>query len=299
MRYTSGHSIARALGGRKAGRNWMARCPAHDDREPSLSISDANDGKVLVCCHAGCDQQQVIAALRSRGLWAENAPQLFQRSAPHASTANQLNHLAAKRTKDAVAIWGKAVPPQGTLVETYLGARGLYLPPPAMLRFHTGLKHPSGGFWPTMVALVTRGSDGISLAIHRTFLSRDGSRKAPVDPQKMMLGPCSGGAVRLAPAGDVLMVGEGIETCLAAMQARGHPAWAALSTSGLLALGLPVDVRDVIVLADGDNAGEAAARGAALRWKREGRRVRIARPPKGMDFNDMLLGHTSQIKEGA
>ena len=55
------------------------------------------------------------------------------------------------------------------------------------------------------------------------------------------------------------MVGEGIESCLAAMQARGLPAWAALSTSGLLALDLPKDVRDVIVLADGDDAGEAAA----------------------------------------
>ena len=74
------------------------------------------------------------------------------------------------------------------------------------------------------------------------------------------------------------------------MQATGHPAWAALSTSGLLALDLPPDVRDVIVLADGDEAGKAAARGAALRWKREGRRVRIAHPPNGMDFNDMLLG---------
>jgi hypothetical protein len=144
--------------------------------------------------------------------------------------------------------------------------------------------------WPTMVAFVTRGIDDVPLAIHRTFLVRDGGSKAPVDPQKMMLGPCRGGAVRLAPAGDMLMVGEGIETCLAAMQASGHPAWAALSTSGLMALDLPQSVRDVIVLADGDEAGKAAARGAALRWKREGRRVRIAYPSEGMDFNDMVLG---------
>jgi putative DNA primase/helicase len=104
--------------------------------------------------------------------------------------------------------------------------------------------------------------------------------------------------VRLAAPGDVLMVGEGIETCLAAMQATGNPAWAALSTSGLRALDLPKDVRDVIVLADGDDAGEAAARDCAWRWKREGRRVRIARPPQGMDFNDMLMDRTPRIKEG-
>ena len=113
-----------------------------------------------------------------------------------------------------------------------------------------------------MVALVTRGSDDRPLAIHRTFLARDGSGKALIDPQKMMLGPCRGGAVRLGTPGNVLMVGEGIETCLSAMQAKGHPAWAALSTSGLLALDLPDDVRDVIVLAERvtpHNAGSVKA----------------------------------------
>ncbi len=55
----------------------------------------------------------------------------------------------------------------------------------------------------------------------------------------------------------------------------------------------------MIVLADGDEAGEAAARDCALRWKRQGRRVRIARPPQGMDFNDMLSGRAPRIEEGA
>lgn len=110
----------------------------------------------------------------------------------------------------------------------------------------------------------------------------------------MMLGPCRGGAVRLAPPSDVLMIGEGIETCLAAMQETGHPAWAALSTSGLRSLDLPNEVRDVIVLADADDPGEAAARDCGLRWKREGRRVRIARPPRGLDFNDLLSRRTLQ-----
>ena len=147
-----------------------------------------------------------------------------------------------------------------------------------------------------MVALVTNGADGMPVAIHRTYLARDGDGKAPIDPQKMMLGPCRGGAVRLAEPGDVLMIGEGVETCLAAMQASGHPAWAALSTSGLRSLDLPTNVRDVIVLADGDEAGDAAVHDCGSRWKRQGRRVRIARPPQGMDFNDMLLGRTPRIE---
>jgi putative DNA primase/helicase len=201
--------------------------------------------------------------------------------------ADDAQRKAEARDK-AVAIWQSSMPARGTLVEIYLKSRGICLPPPDVLRFHSGLKHPSGRTWPAMVALVTNGKDGSPLAIHRTFLSLDGCSKAPVEPQKMMLGPCRGGAVRLAAPGDLLMIGEGIETCLAAMQGSGHPAWAALSTSGLRALDLPDDVRDVIVLADGDDPGEAAARDCALRWKRERRRVRIARPPTGMDFNDLL-----------
>ena len=292
-------TIAKALGGRKAGGGWTARCPAHNDHEPSLSIRDGDGGKVLVRCHAGCDQTQVIAALRSRGLWSEADRRHVGKSAPRPSATKQLDQDDAKRTEAAATIWRATIPAAGTPVQSYLVSRGLYLPPPPILRFHIGLRHPSGSIWPAMVSLVTRGADDTPLAIHRTFLARDGGGKAPVDPQKMMLGPCRGGAVRLAAAGEVLMIGEGIETCLAAMQATGHPAWAALSTSGLRALDLPKEVRDVIVLADGDEPGEAAARDCAWRWRREGRRVRIARPPQGMDFNDMLMGRAPAMQEGA
>jgi hypothetical protein len=224
----SAETVAKSLDGRKVGSDWMARCPAHHDREPSLSIREADNGKILVHCHAGCEQEHVIAALRARGLWPENCPQPSRRSALHATPTSQPARDDAKRTEAGLAIWNASISSDGSLVATYLATRGLYLPLPPTLRFHAGLKHRSGGIWPAMVALVTRGVDDVPLAIHRTFLARDGSGKAPVDPQKMMLGPCRGGAVRLAPPGDVLMVSEGIETSFAAMQARGLPAWAAL-----------------------------------------------------------------------
>ena len=285
-------TIAKALGGRKAGGGWIARCPSHDDRKPSLSIRDADDGKVLVRCHAGCEQERVIATLRSRGLWTENGRRLFTRPAPRAAANDRPDRDDAQRTQAALCIWQAATPAAGTPVDAYLRSRGIGIAPPPSIRFHAGLKHPSGGIWPAMVALVTRGEDDTPLAIHRTFLGRDGAGKAPVEPQKMILGPCRGGAVRLAPISDVLMVGEGIETCFAVMQATGRPAWAALSTSGLRTLDLPAEVREVVVLADGDDPGEGAAIDAAMRWKRERRRVRIARPPQGLDFNDLLLGPT-------
>jgi hypothetical protein len=290
--------IAKALGGRRAGAGWVAHCPAHDDRTPSLSVRDSTDGKVLLRCHAGCEQERVIAALRTHGLWRERGLHSFLRQTPPPVVERLSGQDDTKRSKAALAIWHSTIPTDGTQVEAYLLSRGLHLPAPPVLRFQV-LRHSSGRTWPAMVALVTRGSDSTPLAIHRTFLARDGAGKAPVDPQKMMLGPCSGGAVRLADPSDLLMVGEGIETCLAAMQATGNPTWAALSTSGLRSLDLPKDVCDVIVLADGDDAGEAAAQDCAWRWKREGRRVRIARPPHGLDFNDMLMGRAPHIEEGA
>jgi putative DNA primase/helicase len=255
---------------------------------------------VLVRCHAGCDQRDVIVILRERGLWETTGRALrrFARKRQDGVPDNP-DADALKRSEAAFALWQASRPVGGTPVATYLRSRGLDLPASPALRFHAGLKHPSGGVWPAMVALVTRGSTGSPIAIHRSFLARNGDGKAPVDPAKMMLGPCRGGVVRLAEASDVLMIGEGIETCLAAMQATGNPAWAALSTSGLRSLDLPRDVRDLIVLADGDEPGEAAARDAARRWKREGRRVRIARPPMGMDFNDLLKARILAFDDGA
>jgi len=202
------------------------------------------------------------------------------------------------RTRYALDVWEATSPAQGTLVETYLRSRGITVEPPLAIRFHPGLQHPGGYSWPAMVALVTDGVSEEPVAVHRTFLARDGNGKAAVEQQKMMLGPCKGGVVRLAPHGDTLLVGEGIETCLSAMQASGTPTWAALSTSGLRGLALPPAIHSVTILADGDEAGEAAARDAGGRWVRERRRVRVARPPKGADFNDLLNPAVDNLEEG-
>ena len=42
---------------------WIARCPAHDDKSPSLSIMDGDDGKALLHCFAGCESSDVVAAI--------------------------------------------------------------------------------------------------------------------------------------------------------------------------------------------------------------------------------------------
>ena len=154
-------TIATALGGRKADSSWTALCPAHDDCGPSLCLQDAGDGKVLVHCHAGCTQSEVIAALRAHGLWNKRLrPQShFKRQRPRRPDNDRLESDDSKRTDMALEIWERAAPGGGTLVEDYLRSRGIHESLPPALRFRAGLRHPSGGTWPAMVALVTRRSD--------------------------------------------------------------------------------------------------------------------------------------------
>jgi len=91
--------LAKALGGaRRSGDSWQARCPAHDDRNPSLSITQ-KDGKLLLHCFAGCRQEDVIEALRARRLWAEPERRESVRpkqSKPQAAKQDELGPVIAQ-----------------------------------------------------------------------------------------------------------------------------------------------------------------------------------------------------------
>lgn len=55
--------LSRLQGVEKSGDNWVARCPAHEDRTPSLSVSTGESGKVLLHCHAGCTFPTIVHAM--------------------------------------------------------------------------------------------------------------------------------------------------------------------------------------------------------------------------------------------
>jgi putative DNA primase/helicase len=255
---------------------------------PSLSLRDGERG-VILRCWAGCDPRDVLAELRRLGL-RSGGDEI--RAAPIARRRNG-DDDTARRIEAARRIWDRAqyAEADGSPVVPYLAARGITIPPPPSLRWAPALRRPDGSYGTAMVGLVEHAERGI-VGLHRTFLGRDADgiwRRI----ERRSLGPIGGGAVRLAPAAETLLIGEGVETCLAATQATAQPAWAALSTSGLVALMLPTIVRTVVILADHDANGacERAARAAAARWLAEGRKVRIARPPiPGTDFNDVLMG---------
>ena len=58
--------LSRLPDAKRNGHGWQARCPAHEDQNPSLSIADGDDGRALLKCHAGCATEDVVAALNLR-----------------------------------------------------------------------------------------------------------------------------------------------------------------------------------------------------------------------------------------
>lgn len=83
-----------------AGR-WKARCPAHNDRSPSLSIREGDDGRVLVLCRAGCALESILAALKlaKRDLFAGPPPSPEQTAAIQA--ARETHQQAARAERKA------------------------------------------------------------------------------------------------------------------------------------------------------------------------------------------------------
>lgn len=281
---TYARELTGQLGGKWLRSYGVARCPAHDDRDPSLSIRDGRDGRLLLHCHAGCRFADIAAALglRSGEYRAPDPGEVARRKAEDAAQA-------AKREAQALRLWREAQPIEGTPAETYLRSRGITCDLPDSLRFHGACWHgPTAQRLPAMVARV----DGAErFAVHRTYLRADGGGKAAVTPAKAMLGGCLGGAVRVTDGPDGLAVGEGIETALslACGLLRGRPAiWAALSTSGMAGLVLPPDPGRLTIATDGDPAGHEAGHKLATRAHALGWRVATLPAPEGRDWADIL-----------
>ena len=113
--------LTKALRGKWHGSYGTARCPAHPDKTPSLSISIGRDGRTLVRCHAGCDQEQVIAELRRLRLWGGDVETNLRSFTPAPN----------RNSAYALDLWAECIAAQGTSVETYLAARGITVSIPA------------------------------------------------------------------------------------------------------------------------------------------------------------------------
>ena len=105
-----------------------------------------------------------------------------------------------------------------------------------------------------------------------------------------MFGRIGGAAVKLGGGeAGTLAVGEGVETCLAAMQLGIGPAWALGSVGAIAKFPVLPGIETLILLAETGAPSEQAIQACAWRWHKAGRRVRIVRPDVGSDMNDVLI----------
>ena len=193
----------------------------------------------------------------------------------------------------ASRLFAVSLPLEGSLVETYLRSRGItQAVPSAALRFHPKCWHRDEGQTkpvprPAMIAAVTDLA-GVLQGVHRTWLAPDGRDKAAVGIPRRAMGHLLGNAVRIVPADQTLVLGEGIETmlslraCLPAM-----PLAACTSSAHLAAFLFPTGVSRLYIARDRDKAGEAAFAAIAERCATSGIEVIPLMPILG-DFNDDL-----------
>jgi len=263
-------------------------CPFHDDTTPSLQIY-ADHFHCYVC---GAHGDPVDWLVQVEGLDRDEALRVLETwDGPMTPIASNNPEIARA---NALRLWESARPIAGTLAARYLSeTRGIDLTAlPAeintVLRFHARCPFGPGTRHPCLLALLRDVATDAITGIHRVALTPD-ARKI----ERRMLGRT--GAVKLWPTGAQLVVGEGIETVLAAatcIQYRGaplRPAWSMVSSYALGRLPIIPGVERLIILVDHDEAGLTASGTCMDRWIRAGRGVIRLKPKRaGADFNDLV-----------
>lgn len=248
---------------RRAGREQVCLSPFKAERTPSFYIDEHKGlfkdfasgeggdvirfvqlmegiefGKALsrLAADAGMDVDEKLRAERAA---AYRAKQLDDEQRGADAMARNIGY--------AYRIWTEARSAHGTLVETYLEARGIDLAAieqvygwrvPGSLRFHPALPYRRQGelhCGPAMLGIAMREILGVKqfAGVHRTWLSKDGTAKASLSLPKMTLGAMFGSQSRLSPVSPLAVVGEGYETTLSVMGELARHGEVVFGVSGL------------------------------------------------------------------
>lgn len=274
---TEAQRICTTLGGAWFGKYGLCRCPAHDDRYPSLSIR-VGDRALLYKCHAGCSQADVVSAVRR-----------LQRTFKVTAPIRQADVSTDNDNQWHLQLWSRAQPITGTPAETYLQRRGLIVPTTAPLRYLPRCRHRPSGHWLPALLAACHDLDGALVAVQRIYLDSHKPGLAPYDPARMLTNSPGPAAVQLAPATEKLGLAEGVETALAASQIHNCPVWAALTSARLHAIDIPDGVTTLLLFGDNDRAGRIAVDRAKAAYVAPGRSIRARFPPPPFnDWNDCL-----------
>lgn len=289
----------------RAGREWKGCCPFHDDNSPSFTIY--GDDRRFQCFGCNAQGDVIDFVMRAYNVKMREAigmldggalRELEQQRAP-AKPKTDMRPIAQRIVKESVPI-------EGTPAAVYLRSRGITMDLPHTLRFArlappkiegNGVLAANGpGLLPALIAIVTD-ANGELVALQRTYLTEDGRKAATKATDtdrkpkvKYSLGNVIGGSIQLGPPSASILVCEGLEDGLTLAQGLGRSVWVAAGTSMMPAMIFPDVVRSIVIGADGDGPGEAAAKKAAAAFSKAGKTVRIMRPSPGFkDHNQELM----------
>jgi hypothetical protein len=300
-------------------RTGKCLCPVHDDgSKPSLSVSNGDRTPVLIYCFGKKTRQHnldIIAYLKRKGAW----PSSNKLSGPSASVAAEGQRTAEERWEYAAKIWdplaeqddickddeGRRI--SELLLHDYFANRKLKVPRTAVVSLPWSLlpqqddptrviRYPA-----VVMAIVDR--QGRFQGVHTTKLSPDLGHKLVSDdanfPVRQTYGLLKGNFVELQELDYTkpiakLLIGEGVETTLSAMQLTGLPG---IASGGKVNDLKPLAADEYIILVDNDaNGGSRSSAGVlAQRLSEHGATVRLATPNKpaggkdGYDWNDALV----------
>ena len=256
-------TISDSLGGKKISKGFLACCPAHEDRHPSLSLDDGYNGKPVVFCNAGCSQELVIATLADRGLWPESdrtlSPQELDAMKLEAAHRRKAREAEDRQEQAAAAAsarqrWDAAPPANQAhlyLAKKHIHGHGIRQDGDKLL---VPMRDESGQVW----ALQTIGPDGGKL------FSPAGCRTKGLYH-----------SIGKPATGDPVYIAEGFATGAAIHEATGHPVACAMTAGNLEAVAKIIKAKLpgslIVICGDDDqrdgtdrNPGIEAATKAAL-----------------------------------
>ena len=270
-------------------------CPLCGGRD-RFQFYDTNGDGTWFC--RGCGKGSGIAlVMRFRDLEFGDAAKLIERHIGRPVDVKPVRPVvraAANPDPKLRTMWANAKPvAQGDVVDTYLRARGIGLDVyPSTIRTAPSLRYfddDASSVFPAMLALV-HDITGKPVSIHRTYLAKDGSGKAPVEkPRKTVCKHGKGPHIRLASIAPVMGIAEGIETALSAMKLFGFPTWSVISTYGIETFEPSTGVKRLIIFGDHDANGAGQKAGHALATRIGGQiPVEVRIPDQAGDWNDEL-----------
>jgi DNA primase len=267
--------IGREIRLTRSGAECIGLCPFHNEKTPSFTVSDRKG--FFHCFGCGAHGDALTWAMRYEHMEFREAVEWLAQAAGVVSpapgqpirppkppvdrpSAAALAEEEQSKIDRARRLWREARPGAGSLVEAWLGARGILVDRlggvSPSLRFN-----PAAPYWvrrklgrweilcecPAMVAGI-QGRDGRVSAVHLTYLSADGRAKAALPPhpdggvklpRRKVMGVKAGGSIRFAPPAPRLVLGEGVETVLTARYVRPDlAAWSAVDLGNLVGGGL-------------------------------------------------------------